>query len=174
MYDVNLQQGADYELSDQGRVHGGGEHLPSRVVAALRLCQEHTGATPTARKYGEWRNTLPEDARSATPSLTAVVPIAFPTWSEARRAAGMDQGTSNAHGPKPTWSAEDCWDTVVEWMRDDDPPYTFVKYNEWVQAQRASGNRTPSVSTVRLRLRRPWSGITAEAARRAGGTSDEV
>lgn len=141
---------------------GGGPDLPDRVVAALARCYSETGSIPTARRYEMWRSQLLGDERP--PSLTAVVPIAYPTWESARRAAGIE-GTDNhhsTHGPVPKWSTEECIGLVREWLEGGGQG-TIAAFTVWVDEQRMSGRRVPSTSTVRLRLRLPWSEIVAAA-----------
>jgi hypothetical protein len=152
--------------------NGGGVHLADRVATALRTCRDTIGTEPTATTYGEWRKALPPDIRATVPSLTSVCPIAFATWRDAREAAGITGGKDRSlpvgRGPKPVWSAEDCIDTVREWLLKSDGPKTFAGYSSWVEQRRAEGDMIPSVSTVRLRLRLPWSGIVALAEPESG------
>jgi hypothetical protein len=149
---------------------GGSEDLPGRAVRALIACAEGTGALPTARRYQQWRTSLDPGQRERVPSLTAVVPIAYPSWGAARAAAGMPEQASAAgrHGPRPQWSEQACLDLVSRWLADPHGGGSLNAFSAWVDRRRADGEDVPSVSTVRLRLRRPWSGIV-EAAR--GGSA---
>jgi len=143
---------------------GGSIHLQSRVAVALAACQESTGLPPTAKRYQEWRKALPQDAQVLVPSLTAVVPIAYPTWSAAREASGLrspPQKVGGSHGPHPRWSQQDCLAMVREW--DVEVGGSLASFSEWIGDQRTQGRDLPSVSTIRLRLRKPWSAIVRQA-----------
>lgn len=146
---------------------GGSEDLPARAVRALVACRETTGALPTARRYQQWRTSLAPGERERAPSLTAIVPIAYPSWGAARIAAGMDGRTSSPgrHGPRPQWSEQACLDVVARWLADPRGGTSLNAFSLWVDRRRAEGDAIPSVSTVRLRLRMPWSGIVAAASR---------
>lgn len=148
-------------------VIGGAVDLPGRVMSALTACRAATGLPPTAKRYYQWRQELPDDERNQIPSLTAVVPIAYPSWEEARAAAGVgSSGVRRAsHGPTPKWSQEQCFALVEEWLSDGGSG-TLAAFTEWIDTQRDQGHAIPSVSTIRLRLRMPWRVIRDEAAAR--------
>jgi len=143
---------------------GGAEDLPERVAYALVSCYHATGRPPTAKRYELWRAQLPLEERRRMPSLTSICPIAYPTWEGAREAAGVGSGgvKKTSHGPTPRWTADDCVALVREWL-DHDGSGTIAAFAEWVDGERAAGRDLPSVSTVRLRLRSPWSAIVARA-----------
>jgi alkanesulfonate monooxygenase SsuD/methylene tetrahydromethanopterin reductase-like flavin-dependent oxidoreductase (luciferase family) len=147
---------------------GGSEDLPDRVAAALLACEKDIGQPPTAKKYQIWREARPADQRDKYPSLTSIVPIAYPTWQDARDAAGLGVPLmrSKSNGPDPRWDAEACLQFVVEWLADDEAGTSLAGFADWVAKQRKAGRDVPSVSTIRLRLRLPWSVIKATAGER--------
>lgn len=150
-------------MADRPRI-GGAEDLPERVAFALVSCYNVIGTPPTAKRYELWRKQLPEDERHLMPSLTSICPIAYPTWEDARKAAGVGSGgvKKTSHGPTPRWTAEQCIDLVREWLAGGGSG-TIAAFSVWVEEQRRAGRDLPSVSTVRLRMRLPWSDITASA-----------
>jgi len=143
---------------------GGAEDLPERVVSALVACRESIGEPPTAKKYQRWRMELSSEDRHRMPSLTAIVPIAYPTWNDAREAAGVGvaETLNISHGPTPKWTIEECSDLLREWL-DGGGSGTIAAFTEWIDGQRSGGRDVPSASTIRLRSRMPWSGIVATA-----------
>jgi len=143
---------------------GGAEDLPVRVVLALVACRDSIGQVPTAKKYERWRYTLPLDERQRMPSLTAIVPIAYQTWNDAREAAGIGsvEFPRISHGPTPRWTTEQCVALLREWLAGGGSG-TIAGFIVWVDGQRDAGRNVPSVSTIRLRLRMPWSDIVATA-----------
>lgn len=144
---------------------GGAADLPERVATALTACREETGLPPTAKRYYEWRRGLPEEERTRIPSLTAVVPMAYPSWEQARAAAGVSSSgrKRTTHGPTPKWSEQECLALVTEWLANGGSG-TLAAFTIWIDEQRASSRAVPSVSTIRLRLRLPWQAIREEAA----------
>lgn len=144
---------------------GGAADLPDRAAQALAACADSIGSPPTAKKYQQWRLSLPEDQREQVPSLTSIVPIAYPSWGAARLAAGVDSPDAKpgSHGPHPKWTREDCLAVVARWMEQEGTG-SLAAFTVWIDAQRAAGGNVPSVSTIRLRLRMPWSGIVEAAA----------
>jgi hypothetical protein len=152
---------AEHSQQKQRNAVSGRVPIQDRVVTALLECRDALQVEPTAALYKEWRETLDAEERTAAPSLTAVCPIAFPSWPAARKAAGMMERVSpiGARGPKPVWSYNDCVALVQRWIKETDGPTTFAGFNMWVDDHRRKGEPIPSVSTVRLRLRLPWSGI---------------
>lgn len=137
-----------------------GGALEERVVDALRACHRDTGRPPTSGRYKAWR----AGSGPGLPSMTAVVPLAYPTWAAARAAAGVPEpnGGDGRRGPEPTWTAEECLAWVREWLAGDGPE-SLAAFERWLAAQRAADRPAPSASTVRLRLRLPWSGIVERA-----------
>lgn len=144
---------------------GGSDDLPGRVAAALLACEKDIGQPPTAKKYQIWRSSQPLRERDAYPSLTAIVPIAYPTWQSARDAAGLGVPPmrSKSHGPEPRWTSEECLRFVIEWEEDEGAGASLAGFQDWVAEQRGKGRDLPSVSTIRLRLRLPWSEIKRAA-----------
>lgn len=156
-------------VEQQQRI-GGAADLPERVTSALAACHEATGMPPTAKRYHQWRNELSVEERDRVPSLTSVVPIAYPSWEDAREAAGVgSSGVRRAsHGPTPRWSQDECLDFVGEWLAGGGSG-TLAAFTAWIDRCRGEGRAVPSVSTIRLRLRAPWQVIRDEAAVRCCG-----
>jgi hypothetical protein len=152
-----------------GRI-GGADDLPERVAAALAACYRELGDPLTAKRYKVWRDGLPVGEQRSAPSLTAVVPIAFPSWSDARAAAGIPVGESRdgAHGPRPRWSQDDCLALLREWL-DAGGSGTLAAFSDWLDEQRDGGRDVPSPSTIRLRMRMPWASIREAARSMADG-----
>jgi hypothetical protein len=97
--------------------------------------------------------------------MTSVVPLAYSSWAEARRAAGLEElrQTGIPRGPKPSWEPETCLEWVHRWQASDTGT-SLVAFNQWLAEQRRAGISAPSASTIRLRLRMPWSTIMEKAA----------
>jgi hypothetical protein len=118
--------------------------------------------------YRAWRDEIPPEDRGNVPSSTAIVPYTWRTWSEARIASGIseEQAAKSLNGPKPKWTVDECIDWVVQWIHSGEGT-SLAAFTTWIDAKRKAGERAPSVATVRLRVRKPWSQIVAEAKGRA-------
>jgi hypothetical protein len=144
------------------------DDLRVRVAYALVQCYETVGTLPTGDTYTKWRRSLPEHKRREVPSVSSVVPIAFPTWAVAREEAGLvgnqDRGT---RGPQRQWSKDDCLRVVVQYLEDsgslDRPGYV-----QWLAEQRARGVSVPSMSSLTFRVSGRWEEVLEQALRLKG------
>lgn len=97
-------------------------------------------------------------------SATAIVPMAFETWPQARDAARLPGLTSSGQqrGPTRMWDVEECLAHVREYLAESKSG-TLAGYEVWCIQNRYRGRVVPSASTVRLRISAPWSQIVSDA-----------
>lgn len=147
------------------------EPLIERAKRSLLRCFHETGRIPSAASYRNWRDSLPEGDRKSVPSSSSVVPMAWRTWNDARAAAGIAElRTEEAfNGPKPKWTNDDCLDWVAKWLNSGSGT-SLAACTAWIDKMRAVDDPgigpVPSVSTIRLRLKKPWSAIVVAAEER--------
>lgn len=128
---------------------------------------------PSAISYRAWRASIPLEERGDIPSSSSIVPMVWRTWNDARAAAGISEWRSEEtfNGPRPKWSDDDCINWVVRWMESGSGS-SLAAFSSWIDKQRMiadpAAGPVPSVSTIRLRLSLPWSGIVAAAREHRG------
>lgn len=142
--------------------------LSERASQSLLRCFQETGRIPSAISYRAWRDAIPVEDRKDIPSSSSIVPMVWRSWNDARAAAGISEWHAGEtfNGPKPRWTREDCLDWVAKWL-DSDSGTSLAAFTAWIDKLRVAGDKTvPSVSTIRLRLRMPWSEIVSTAQER--------
>ncbi|WP_146137561.1 homing endonuclease associated repeat-containing protein [Gulosibacter molinativorax] len=101
--------------------------------------------------YGDWARA------NEAPSASTLI-LRFGSWSEAMRAAGLEDKITSVRQQRRVISNAELWASVVAYLRADRKSHSFADLKVWMQQQ-----ELPSAATVRARLGK-WSEVrdTAE------------